>query len=114
YRGTSHTDRRPRLEVLPTDYGACYAARRRSEIDDRDWHRITQYLLPFFTMIAASDPAIVSARTWVPLDDHHTLQLVMRGRLDRPVTAEERQKAADPFGAWGGYVEPTSDPLTRY
>src|SRR5207344_3664234 len=27
---------------------------------------------------------------------------------------EERQKAADPFGAWGGYVESTGDPRTRF
>jgi hypothetical protein len=30
------------------------------------------------------------------------------------VTEEERQRAADPFGAWGGYVPATSDPRTRY
>ena len=29
-RGTFHRDKRPRLEVLPTDYGACYSARRRA------------------------------------------------------------------------------------
>ena len=27
-RGTYHRDTRPRLELLPTDYGACYSARR--------------------------------------------------------------------------------------
>jgi phthalate 4,5-dioxygenase len=113
-RATYHRDKRPRLEVLPTDYGACYSARRRSDVDGLYWHRVTQYILPFFSMIAASDPHMVSARAWVPLDDHYTLQVVMRARLDRPVTEEERQKLADPFGAWGGYVESTGDPRTRY
>ena len=113
-RATYHRDKRPRLEVLPTDYGACYSARRRSETEGLYWHRITQYVLPFFTMIAASDPNLVSARAWVPLDDHYNLQVVMRGRLDRPVTDAERRQARDPFAAWGGYVEPGSDPRTRY
>jgi phthalate 4,5-dioxygenase len=113
-RATHHKDKRPRLEVLPTDYGACYSARRRSDTEGLYWHRITQFVLPFFTMIAASDPHLVSARAWVPLDDHHSLQVVMRGRLDRPVTDAERQQARDPFAAWGGYVEATSDPHTRY
>ena len=113
-RATYHRDKRPRLEVLPTDYGACYSARRRSDVDGLYWHRITQYVLPFFSMIAASDPHMVSARAWVPLDDHYTLQVVMRARLDRPVTEEERRKLADPFGAWGGYVAPGNDPRTRY
>jgi phthalate 4,5-dioxygenase oxygenase subunit len=113
-RGTYHRDKRPRLEVLPTDYGACYSARRQSDTEGLYWHRITQYILPFFTMIAASDPHLVSARAWVPLDDDHTLQFAMRARLDRPVTEEEKRQARDPFAAWGGYDEPGSDPLRRF
>ena len=113
-RGTFHRDKRPRLEVLPTDYGACYSARRRSDTDGLYWHRITQFILPFYSMIAASDPHIVSARAWVPLDDYYNLQFVMRARLDRPVTEEERRQIRDPFAAWGGYVEATSDPRTRF
>src|SRR5712691_9934645 len=38
----------------------------------------------------------------------------MRGRLDRPVTEEERRQIRDPFAAWGGYVEATSDPRSRF
>jgi len=113
-RGTWHRDKRPRLDVLSTDYGACYSARRHSDVEGHLWHRITQFIAPCFTMIAASDPHIVSARAWVPIDDHYNLQFVMRGRLDRPVTEEERQAAIDPFAAWGGYLPATSDPRTRY
>src|SRR5712691_7103296 len=113
-RGTYNQDRRPRLELLPTDYGACYSARRRWDTDGLYWHRITQFIMPFFSMIAASDPHIVSARAWVPLDDNYNLQFVMRGRLDRPVTEEERRQIRNPFAAWGGYVEATSDPRSRF
>src|SRR5438132_13431659 len=70
-RGTFHQDRRPRLELLPTDYGACYSARRRWDVDGLYWHRITQFIMPFYSMIAASDPNLVSARAWVPLDDNY-------------------------------------------
>ena len=113
-RGTWHRDKRPRLDVLATGYGACYSARRHSDVEGHLWHRITQFIAPCFTMIAASDPHIVSARAWVPIDDQYNLQFVMRGRLDRPVTEEERQAAIDPFSAWGGYAPATSDPRTRY
>jgi nitrite reductase/ring-hydroxylating ferredoxin subunit len=113
-RGTWHRDKRPRLEILPTDYGGCYSARRRWDTEGLSWHRITQFILPFFTMIAASDPNIVQARAWVPLDDHYTLEFAIRARLDRPVTEAERRQMRDPFAAWGGYVEPTSDPRTRF
>ena len=113
-RGTWNRDRRPRLELLPTDYGACYSARRRAGVDGLYWHRITQFIQPIFSMIAASDPHIVSTRAWVPLDDEYNLLIFMRGRLDRPVTDEERRHARDPFAGWGGYVERTSDPRTRF
>jgi phenylpropionate dioxygenase-like ring-hydroxylating dioxygenase large terminal subunit len=113
-RGTWNRDRRPRLEILPTEYGACYSARRLAHTDGLYWHRITQFILPFYSMIAASDPHIVSARAWVPLDDHHNLQFVLRARLDRPVTAEEQRQARDPFAAWGGYVEPDGHPYRRF
>ena len=113
-RGTFHRDKRPRLELLPTDYGACYSARRRWDVDGLYWHRITQFILPFYSMIAASDPNLVSARAWVPLDDNYNLQIMMRGRLDRPVTDQEREQTRNPFAAWGGYLEATSDPRTRH
>jgi phenylpropionate dioxygenase-like ring-hydroxylating dioxygenase large terminal subunit len=114
HRGTFHRDRRPRLEVLPTDYGACYSARRRWDIEGLYWHRITQFILPCFSMIAASDPHTVSARAWVPLDDDHTLQFAIRGRLDRAVSEEECRQVRDPFAAWGGYLPSTGDPLSRF
>ena len=113
-RGTVHRDKRPRLEVLPTDYGACYSARRRSDTEGLYWHRITQYVMPYFTMIAASDPNLVSVRAWVPIDDHYTMQFVIRGRLDRPVTEEEKRQTRDPFASWGGYLPADSDPRSRY
>jgi len=113
-RGTFHQDKRPRLEVLPTDYGACYSARRRWDVEGLYWHRITQFIMPFYSMIAASDPGLVSARAWVPLDDNYNLQFVMRGRLDRPITEEERRQSTDPFAAWGGYLPETGDPLSRH
>jgi phthalate 4,5-dioxygenase oxygenase subunit len=113
-RGFYSFDKRPRLEVLSTPYGAVYSARRQWEKDGPYWHRITQYIMPFFTMIAASQPDRVHVRAWVPLDDDWNMLITMAGNLARPVTQEERERAANTFAAAGGYVEPTSDPRTRY
>jgi hypothetical protein len=113
-RGTFHKDKRPRLEVLPTAYGACYTARRRWDDNGTYWHRITQFIMPFYTMIAASDPNTVSCRAWVPLDDHWNLQFSIRARLDRPVTDKEREQVRNPFAAHHGYVPETSSPYTRF
>jgi phthalate 4,5-dioxygenase oxygenase subunit len=108
------SDKRPRMEVLSTPYGAVYSARRRWHEGDVNWHRITQFVLPFITMIAASQGDFVTARAWVPVDDDYTLQIVMGGKLSGKVTDEERAKARDPFAAAGGFLEATSDPRTRY
>jgi phthalate 4,5-dioxygenase oxygenase subunit len=107
-------DKRPRLEIVNTAYGAYYTGHRRWAENGPAWHRITQFVLPFFTMIAATDPNAVQARAWVPIDDDYNMLVAMRGRLDSPVTEEQRRRSADPFAAAGGYVEPTSDPRTRY
>src|SRR4029453_9294375 len=71
-------------------------------------------LLACLLMHAPREPNTVSARPWVPLDDNYNLQIMMRGRLDRPVTDQERAQTRDPFAAWGGYLEPTGDPRTRH
>jgi hypothetical protein len=113
--GTYHFDRRPRFEVVPTDYGAFYsAARTRSANGTKVWHRVTQFILPFFTMIAADHPKQVHVRAWVPLDDYHNLEWHFMGRLDRAVAEDEGAFAKDPYGAWHGWAQETSDPLTRY
>jgi phthalate 4,5-dioxygenase oxygenase subunit len=113
-RGFYSYDKRPRLEVLATPYGAVYSAKRQWEANGPYWHRITQYILPFFTMIAASQPDRVHMRAWVPLDDDYHMLISVGGILSRPATEQERQQAANTFASAGGYVEPTSDPRTRY
>ena len=107
-------DRAPRLTVQPTDYGAFYSARRKWNDEGDNWHRITQFILPFHTMIAASNENAVSLRSFVPLDDHYGMLISQNGRLDRKITDEERARQRDAFALSGGYVTPTSDPRSRY
>ena len=114
YRGTYHRDRRPRLEVLPTPYGGCYTGSRQHDDEGTRWHRITQFIMPFHTMIAAAQSETVTLRAWVPIDDEHHMLISQTGRLDRPVREQEKAAYDDPFKDWGGYVERTADPLTRY
>jgi hypothetical protein len=112
--GQFRRDRTPRLEVIPTDYGAFYSAKRRWDEDGNEWHRISQFIFPFHTMIAAGSPERVSLRSWVPLDDHYTLQIVQTGYLDRPLTFEEHDAATNQFARAGGFLPATSDPRSRY
>ena len=107
-------DRCPTLEVVPTDYGALYSGKRKYDEDGNIWHRITQFIFPFHTMIAAARAETVSLRSHVPLDDHHSMLIAQLGNTTRPVTAEEIERAHSAFSDTGGYLPATSDPRTRY
>lgn len=114
-RGTYNRDRRPRFEVLATEYGGCYSGSRVFDDEGRRWHRITQFIMPFHSMIAASTPDSVHLRSWVPLDDEHHMLFSQTARLDRPYSAEERKAFDEPFNEVGGYLPRESgSPLTRY
>jgi phenylpropionate dioxygenase-like ring-hydroxylating dioxygenase large terminal subunit len=114
-RGTFNYDKRPRLEVLATDYGGCYSGSRKLDASGTRWHRITQFIMPFHSMIAASDPNTVHLRSWVPLDDEHHMLFSQTARLDRDWTAQERAGFDEPFTLLGGYLpNDPGKPLTRY
>ena len=113
-RGSWVDDRAPVLEVIPTPYGAVYSAKRVWNDSDERWHRITQWVMPFYTMIAAGSPNGCSARAWVPIDDEYHMLINMHGRLNGTISEEEQDRAWQPYANSGGYVEETPDPRTRY
>jgi nitrite reductase/ring-hydroxylating ferredoxin subunit len=113
-RGSWVDDRAPVLDVVPTQYGAVYSAKRVWNDQGERWHRITQYVMPYFTMIAAGQPNSCSARAWVPMDDQFHMLINMHGRLEGTISEEEQFRSANPYANSGGYVPETPDPRTRY
>ena len=113
FLATNNLDKNPRLHVLPTDYGAVYAAQRQWNAQGDQWYRITQFMFPFYTMIAASQGDRLAVNAWLPLDDSHTVMVGMGYNLEQPLP-EERRKAFDPYHRLGGYLPRSSDPLSRY
>ena len=107
--------RPPRLNVVPTAYGAYYTAMRTLE-DGRDWHRINQFIFPFHTMISSGTYAVL--RSFVPIDDEWAMLIAQHGQ---PGTAplsktlrERWEMAADPFKDWYGYAPRTNDPRSYF
>ncbi|WP_089941521.1 Rieske 2Fe-2S domain-containing protein [Candidatus Entotheonella palauensis] len=103
----------PRLDVVPTPYGAYYTAMRTLE-DGRIWHRINQFLFPFHTMISSGHYARL--RSFVPLDDEWAMLISQTGSVSGPLSEEtlKQLNAEEPFKDWGGYVERTNDPRTYF
>lgn len=82
-------DRHPRFEVLDTDYGVLIGARRNAEADSYYW-RITQFMLPFHTIIPPyGDDPLISGHAYVPMDDHHVIALCFTYNPVRPLTESE-------------------------
>ncbi len=102
----------PYLNTHPMDYGLVYAGKRKWDAEGNYWHRITQFVMPCYTMVASGGPT-VGVQAWVPVDDDHTVQISFRLSLREPVPADLRLPS-DPYTRLGGYLPTTSDPLTRW
>lgn len=112
-RGFWSPDREaPELDVVPTDYGAFYSAKRMFD-PQTEWHRINQFLFPCFTMITTGDQSL-GLRSFVPVDDHHMMMISQFGSNVGPIDPALNRYNRDPFRAVGGYVERTSDPRTYF
>jgi phthalate 4,5-dioxygenase len=82
----------PYLEVVDTEYGALYCARRLRD-DGTAYHRVHPFLLPFHTMLGGGgEPGTLSynGKCWVPIDDTHTWVLDWHFRPGVPWTEHER------------------------
>jgi len=70
-------DRAPRFESVDTEAGTMYTAYRHVNADTT-YHRIAQFLFPFYAMIPTGVLGLeVRVRAWVPIDDGHTFGLSM-------------------------------------
>jgi phenylpropionate dioxygenase-like ring-hydroxylating dioxygenase large terminal subunit len=99
-------DRAPRFFVLPTDYGMLIGARRDAESDSFYW-RITQFLMPTYTMIPSPVGTPVSFTGATPIDDQRMMGFTVTWHPDRPLTESERAQ----IESWLG-VHTEVDPRT--
>ncbi|MCL6442438.1 MAG: aromatic ring-hydroxylating dioxygenase subunit alpha [Alicyclobacillus sp.] len=63
-------DTAPRFEVIETEYGLLIGARRDADEENHYW-RITQFIMPWYTMIPPFGGAPRGGHAWVPMDDEH-------------------------------------------
>jgi hypothetical protein len=104
-------DRAPRFDVVDTDYGALIGARR-TQPDGRWLWRVTQFLLPFYTMPPVGiGEKVVQSHIWVPMDDTHVVNWMVTWHVERPLTPEEIALHVEGKGAHVcDYAPVTSDP----
>ena len=81
-------DRAPRFHVMESEYGLLIGAQREHE-DENDYWRITQFLMPTYTMIPAEIGSMISFTAAVPRDDESMWGYTIAWHPDRPLTKDE-------------------------
>lgn len=80
-------DKAPAWSVADTSCGVMLTARR--DAGDSFYWRVNQWMLPFYTMIAARPGDTVLCQVKIPVDDERTIAFRVRWHADRPLTPGE-------------------------
>jgi phenylpropionate dioxygenase-like ring-hydroxylating dioxygenase large terminal subunit len=80
-------DRAPQLQVIDNPIGFAYGGRRKRRTDDQFYWRVTQFLLPMYTLIPGPSwpRACVGV---VPIDDQHTIRFQVSYNPEAPIERE--------------------------
>ena len=77
-------DRAPQLQVIENSVGFAYGGRRKRRADDQYYWRVTQFLMPMYTLIPGPGwpRACVGV---VPIDDHHAIRFQVSYNPEAPL-----------------------------
>ena len=95
------------FEIEKTPFGLSLFGRRNGEPDSYYW-RVTQWLFPWFTLIAPFGEHALGGHVWVPIDDHNCWAWSINWQPNQPLTAEERSAMAAGKGIHVEYDAPGS------
>lgn len=90
-------DTSPKFEVAEEDYGLLIGAKRKANEEENYW-RITQFLMPWFTMIPPFGGAPRGGHAWVPVDDENCMTWSWSWRPDQPLTEEDMKRELSGLG----------------
>lgn len=84
------SDTSPKFFIKQTKPGLLIGARRNASDDEYYW-RITQFLLPFYTMIAPRrQTGPIMGHAWTPIDDYHCWAFTMTWNPFQQLSEEEK------------------------
>ena len=86
--------------MLDTDYGVCIGSGRKAP-EDREYWRVTQFLLPSHVMTGpyGEDP-VRNWRAWVPIDDTNVFVIGLNFHPLRPLDGAQRERYRTRAGVW--------------
>ena len=105
-------DLRPMFEVVESPGGLYIGARRNADNGNYYW-RVTQWVVPNFTMIPPRGDHSVHGHFWVPIDDENCWAWSYEYHPTRPLTAEEVAAVSEGKGIHVQYTPGTYRPLAN-
>lgn len=81
-------DKSPKFEVVESAGGLLIGARRQAEYESHYW-RITQWIMPWYTIIPPFGTASLGGHAWVPIDDETCWAFSMNWHPARALTEDE-------------------------
>jgi nitrite reductase/ring-hydroxylating ferredoxin subunit len=106
------SDAKPVFEVVESPGGLYIGARRNAENGHYYW-RITQWVMPSFTMIPPRGDHPVHGHFWIPIDDENCWAWSFDYKPLRALTPAERKAMEDGHGIHNKYVPGTFRPLAN-
>lgn len=95
----------PKFFVEPTDYGLLIGARRVTDENKHYW-RVTQWIMPWYSIVPRDEGEPIGAHAWVPIDDHNCWVWSINYLPERPLSQEQ----IDFYRSGGGiHAETISD-----
>lgn len=95
------------FEIEKTSFGLSLFGRRQGEPDSYYW-RVTQWLFPWFTLIAPFGDHALGGHVWVPIDDHNCWAWSINWQPKQPLSAHEREAMEAGKGIHVEYEAPGS------
>jgi len=105
-------DMAPKFLVHETECGLAIGARRNWDSDNYYW-RLTQFLMPSFTLIPSEAGAPINFTAAVPVDDRNMVGFTVTWLPDRPMTADDIRTIESWTGAYAEVDPDTFEPVAN-
>lgn len=111
--GARHiTNTRPVFELHKSDGGLVIAAKRAVEGDQSYW-RVTQWIMPWYTIIPPYGDNALRGHAWVPIDDENCIVWSWAHHPTRALTDAEMDVMTNEDGAFAALIPGTLRPVSN-
>jgi phthalate 4,5-dioxygenase len=105
-------DSAPKFLVEETEYGLAIGARRNWDTEQYYW-RVTQFLMPSFTLIPSEAGSPINFTAAVPVDDMNMIGFTATWLPDRPMSADDIHTIESWTGAYAEVDPGTFEPVAN-